>query len=104
MSYGFENTKDKAFLDAFFAQFAPIDSPVFTGTPKAPTANTSTYTQQIASTAFVRNVFNSVYPVGSLYMTSGNDVPPIGTWTFYTRVAGGGSSYAYAYDVYRRTA
>lgn len=34
---------------------APLDSPIFTGTPKAPTAVAGTNTSQIATTAFVQN-------------------------------------------------
>lgn len=34
---------------------ADLDSPTFTGTPKAPTASTGTSTTQIATTAFVSN-------------------------------------------------
>ena len=34
--------------------YAPLDSPIFTGTPIVPTATTGTNTNQIASTAFVR--------------------------------------------------
>lgn len=33
---------------------APIESPIFTGTPKAPTASISTNTTQLATTAFVQ--------------------------------------------------
>lgn len=36
------------------AAMAPLDSPAFTGTPTAPTANAGTNTTQIANTAFVR--------------------------------------------------
>lgn len=37
------------------SQYAPINSPMFTGTPKAPTANTSDSSTQVATTAFVWN-------------------------------------------------
>ena len=39
---------------------ANLASPTFTGTPKAPTAATSTNNTQIATTAFVHNVVNNV--------------------------------------------
>ena len=39
---------------------APLASPSFTGTPKAPTANTGTNTTQIATTAFVQNAVNDI--------------------------------------------
>lgn len=41
-------------------QYAPKDSPTFTGTPKAPTAAAGTNTTQIASTAFVQAVVKAL--------------------------------------------
>lgn len=41
-------------------QYAPKDSPTFTGTPKAPTAAAGTNTTQIASTAFVQVVVTAL--------------------------------------------
>jgi predicted anti-sigma-YlaC factor YlaD len=41
---------------------APIDSPSFTGTPVAPTADSGTNTTQIATTAFVTGAINSYIP------------------------------------------
>ncbi|MCE1607634.1 phage tail protein [Enterobacter ludwigii] len=41
-------------------QYAPKDSPTFTGTPKAPTAAAGTNTTQIASTAFVQAVVTAL--------------------------------------------
>lgn len=38
---------------------APIDSPIFEGTPKAPTATAGTNTTQIATTAFVQNAISN---------------------------------------------
>ena len=38
--------------------YAPIDSPTFTGTPEAPTASTSTNNTQIATTAYVKALLN----------------------------------------------
>lgn len=40
------------------SNYAPIASPTFTGTPKAPTAPTSTNSTQIATTAFVKSLLN----------------------------------------------
>ncbi|UJR56212.1 phage tail protein [Dickeya zeae] len=40
-------------------QYAPIESPVFTGTPAAPTAATGTSTTQLATTAFVASAIES---------------------------------------------
>ena len=45
---------DKSLYDTIDAK-APIDNPVFTGTPEAPTADSGTNTTQIATTAFVQN-------------------------------------------------
>jgi len=42
-------------------------SPTFTGTPLAPTASTSTNTTQLATTAFVQAVMQTLHPVGSIY-------------------------------------
>ncbi|WP_443092457.1 phage tail protein [Basfia succiniciproducens] len=42
---------------------APIASPTFTGTPKAPTAKTGTATEQLATTQFVSNAISAL--VGS---------------------------------------
>lgn len=48
---------------------APIASPTFTGTPKAPTADAATDTDQIATTAFVHNVVTSA--VSSVFTYKG---------------------------------
>ena len=45
---------------------APIESPEFTGTPTAPTAEAGTSSNQIATTAFVQKAINSI--------TNGNEV------------------------------
>lgn len=44
-------------------EFAPLNSPVFTGTPIAPTASVDTNTEQIATTAFVLDQASSTSPV-----------------------------------------
>lgn len=43
-------------------KFAPLASPVFTGTPEAPTATLGTNTNQIATTAFVNNELDDKIP------------------------------------------
>lgn len=48
----------KAVKDALDTK-APIESPTFTGTPAAPTASGSTYTTQIATTAFVHDAIEN---------------------------------------------
>lgn len=40
-------------------EYAPTDSPAFTGTPTAPTATAGTDTTQIATTAFVTDAINT---------------------------------------------
>lgn len=52
--------------------FAKLDSPTFTGVPKAPTAAAGTKTDQIASCAFVAQ--NSI-PVGTIIAVSYTGVP-----------------------------
>ena len=60
-----------------------------TGTPTAPTAASGTNTSQIATTAFVRTaIMDSVYPVGSVYISAGSSTNPatllgFGTWTAF---------------------
>lgn len=39
--------------------YSPIDSPIFSGVPQAPTANSGTNNDQIATTAFVENAILS---------------------------------------------
>lgn len=53
----------KKFIDIIGAEYvadqvnlrAPIESPVFTGTPKVPTANNGNSSKQVANTEFVQN-------------------------------------------------
>ena len=60
-----------------------------TGIPTAPTAASGTNTSQIATTAFVRTaIMDSVYPVGSVYISAGSSTNPatllgFGTWTAF---------------------
>jgi microcystin-dependent protein len=50
---------------------APIDSPVFTGTPTAPTAAIGTNTTQLATTAFVQ----ATNPTGAVIAFAGSSAP-----------------------------
>lgn len=67
------------------ASKANINSPIFTGTPAAPTASAGTNTTQLATTAFVTAALSAVYPVGSIYINAGVSTNPttllgFGTW------------------------
>jgi hypothetical protein len=67
------------------ASKADINSPNFTGTPTAPTAGAGTATTQLANTAFVTAAFQSIYPVGSIYINASSSTNPnallgFGTW------------------------
>lgn len=54
-----DNTGLNYFKEKLLAILAPKSSPIFTGTPVAPTANAGTDTTQIATTAFVNKAFQS---------------------------------------------
>lgn len=66
---------------------ADLTSPTFTGTPLAPTASTSTTTTQIATTAFVQAVAQTLFPVGAIYTATVSTNPAtllgFGTWTAF---------------------
>ncbi len=70
------------------ASKADTTSPVFAGTPTAPTASAGTNTTQLATTAFVTAALQAVYPVGSIYINAGATTNPatllgFGTWTAF---------------------
>ena len=58
------------------AEYAPLQSPHFTGIPTAPTANTDENSAQIATTAFVKNTIDNLGLSGAMHFrgidTSGN--------------------------------
>ena len=67
---------------------ADTTSPVFAGTPTAPTAASGTNTTQVATTAFVTAALQAVYPVGSIYINAGATTNPatllgFGTWVAF---------------------
>jgi hypothetical protein len=67
---------------------ADLNSPVFIGTPVAPTASAGTNTSQLATTAFVTVALQALYPVGSIYINAGVSTNPntllgFGTWTAF---------------------
>lgn len=53
------DTELKAHADVLLTK-APINNPIFTGTPKAPTAEVGTNTTQIATTEFVTGAINTL--------------------------------------------
>lgn len=75
---------NKGYVDSALLLKADLASPTFTGTPKAPTATNSTNTTQIATTAFVKNVLNAMWPVNSMFFGTQSTCPLaafFGTWT-----------------------
>jgi hypothetical protein len=66
-----------AFVANAVAPKAPSDSPVFTGTPKAPTALAGTKTTQLATTEFVTNADNLKANNIDLLMAIGNIHNPL---------------------------
>jgi hypothetical protein len=88
-------------LDEAVATKAPVDSPVFTGTPKAPTPETSAKDTRIATAEFVKKVLPYTYCVDSdqkladwanNVKTDGQDYSAVfvapGTWTLDTALSG----------------
>ena len=74
----------KGYVDSKLLSYATLASPVFTGAPEAPTQTTSDNGTKIATTAFVYNVLQAMYPVGAIYIGVGNTCPMstlFGTWT-----------------------
>ena len=66
------------------AKLAPLASPTFTGTPKAPTPTDASDGKQIANKEYVLSkipvvpeqlTLADIYPVGSVYITMNADVP-----------------------------
>ena len=71
---------NKTYIDTYMA---PLDTPTFIGTPKAPTAAAGTNTTQIATTAFVEQAKNTRVPM------YGKGVNLLRNWYF----AGGGTGH-----------
>lgn len=73
---------------AAIASKADSNSPTLTGTPVAPTATYGTNTQQIATTAFVQQALQAMYPIGSVYINASSTTNPssllgFGTWVAF---------------------
>jgi microcystin-dependent protein len=54
---------------------APLASPVFTGTPQAPTPALGDSSQLVATTGFVQNTVGTVVPIGGVIAFAGNTAP-----------------------------
>lgn len=72
-------------------RYAPVDTPVFTGTPQAPTPGSTALGTQVATVDYVKSaapslssILQVVYPVGAIYIsaisTSPADLFGFGTW------------------------
>jgi microcystin-dependent protein len=59
-------------ISAAIASKSDSNSPTFTGTPLAPTANAGTNNTQIATTAFATAAAAAAFPVGGIIMWSGS--------------------------------
>lgn len=62
---------------------APLDSPALTGTPTAPTRAMSSDSNAIATTEWVRTLLDTMWPIGTLYLSMNNTNPGTfigGTW------------------------
>ena len=64
-----ENPVQNKVINTALGSKAPIASPTFTGTPKAPTPATTNNTTQIATTAFVRNAIDEYGGGGTITAT-----------------------------------
>lgn len=67
---------------------ADLLSPTFTGAPRAPTVSFGDSSTKIATTAFVQQALQAIYPVGSIYINASSSTNPatifgFGTWTVF---------------------
>jgi hypothetical protein len=74
-------------------------SPVFSGTPTAPTAAFGTNSTQIATTAFVQAALQAAYPVGSVYINAASVDNPASIFGFGTWVEFGAGRVMVGQDV-----
>lgn len=65
-----ENPVQNKVIDQALGAKAPLASPTFTGTPKAPTAAAGTNTTQIATTAFVKTAIDN--QLSTVYKAAGS--------------------------------
>jgi hypothetical protein len=88
-------------IQTAIATKADLASPTFTGAPLAPTPSTSTSTTQLATTAFVQAVAQTLFPVGAIYTATVSTNPAtllgFGTWTAFgagRTIIGNGGGYS----------
>lgn len=77
----------------FFSQNTALVSPTLYGTPTAPTPELGSDNVLVATTAFVQNEKDALYPVGTVYMNTVNSTDPatllgFGTWSPVTPPVG----------------
>lgn len=68
---------------------ANLLSPTFNGAPRAPTASFGDNSTKIATTAFVQQALQAIYPVGSVYINASSSTNPADIFGFGTWVAFG---------------
>lgn len=85
--YEKSDTYSKTETDNLLAAKADLNSPTFTGAPKAPTAASGTNTQQIATTAFVQNAVAGKADLSSPTFTGDPKAPTQSTGDNSTKIA-----------------
>lgn len=74
---------NKGYVDTALLTRAPLASPILTGSPQAPTQPTTDDSDKLATTGYVRNVLEAMYPVGAIFIGTTNTCPMaalFGTW------------------------
>src|SRR6185503_1614019 len=72
---GLSSTDTQAALNELDTEKAPLDSPIFTGTPSGPTASFGTSTTQFATTAFVQAALAGLLDIRGTFDASGGAYP-----------------------------
>lgn len=73
----------KGYVDSALLSRAPLASPIFTGAPEAPTQSTTDDSNKIATTGYVNDVLEAIYPIGAVFIGTTNSCPMsafFGTW------------------------
>ena len=74
-------------LDIIASTKADVDSPVFTGTPTAPTAAAGTNTTQVATTEFVKTAISNAYSDVGTRVYNGPSAVDVPSGSTYTQIA-----------------